>query len=201
MRLAEYDGKALLRRHGVAVPRGVLVHAGESPPDAVADWPGLCSRRSSSKAGRGKRGLVRVFDKLDGFRDARRLILPGARRPNIPLLLEEAVPIAREIFVALRIDGGAQRLELLVAPRRRRERRRRRPSSRASRSRPTRRRPRKKSLPRSASCFHPISPRVWRVTSCDCRISRAKKIWNCWNQSAGADRRRQADRLRRQNRP
>ena len=40
----------------------------------------------------GKRGLVRVFDKLDGFRDARRLILPALEDANIPLLLEEAVP-------------------------------------------------------------------------------------------------------------
>ena len=116
MRLAEYDGKALLRRHGVAVPRGVLVHAGESPPDAVADWPGFVLKAQLLEGGRGKRGLVRVFDKLDGFRDARRLILPALEDANIPLLLEEAVPIAREIFIAVRIDGSAQRLELLVAP-------------------------------------------------------------------------------------
>jgi succinyl-CoA synthetase beta subunit len=116
MRLAEYDGKVLLRRHGVAVPRGVLVHAGESPPDAVADWPGFVLKAQLLEGGRGKRGLVRVFDMLDGFRDARRLILPALEDANIPLLLEEAVPIAREIFIAVRIDGSAQRLELLVAP-------------------------------------------------------------------------------------
>jgi succinyl-CoA synthetase beta subunit len=116
MRLAEYDGKALLRRHGIAVPRGVLVHAGESPPDTVADWPGFVLKAQLLEGGRGKRGLVRVFDKLDGFRDARRLILPALEDANIPLLLEEAVPIAREIFVAARIDGSAQRLELLVSP-------------------------------------------------------------------------------------
>jgi succinyl-CoA synthetase beta subunit len=116
MRLAEYDGKVLLRRHGIAVPRGVLVHAGESPPDAVADWPGFVLKAQLLEGGRGKRGLVRVFDKLDGFRDARRLILPALEDANIPLLLEEAVPIAREIFIAVRIDGSAQRLELLVAP-------------------------------------------------------------------------------------
>jgi succinyl-CoA synthetase beta subunit len=116
MRLAECDGKALLRRHGIAVPRGVLVHAGEGPPDAVADWPGFVLKAQLLEGGRGKRGLVRAFDKLDGFRDARRLILPALEDANIPLLLEEAVPIAREIFIAVRIDGSAQRLELLVAP-------------------------------------------------------------------------------------
>jgi succinyl-CoA synthetase beta subunit len=116
MRLAEYDGKALLRRRGIAVPRGLLVHAGESPPDTVADWPGFVLKAQLLEGGRGKRGLVRVFDKLDDFRDARRLILPALEDANIPLLLEEAVPIVREIFVAVRIDGSAQRLELLVAP-------------------------------------------------------------------------------------
>src|SRR5580704_267405 len=116
MRLAECDGKALLRRHGLAVPRGVLIHVGESPPDTVADWPGFVLKAQLLEGGRGKRGLVRAFQNLGEFRDARRLILPALEDANIPLLLEEAVPIAREIFVAVRIDGGAQRLELLIAP-------------------------------------------------------------------------------------
>jgi succinyl-CoA synthetase beta subunit len=116
MRLAEYDGKALLRRHGLAVPRGVLVHAGESPPDEAAAWPGFVVKAQLLEGGRGKRGLVRAFKTLGEFRDARRLILPALEDANIPLLLEEAVPIAREIFVAVRVDGSAQRLELLLAP-------------------------------------------------------------------------------------
>jgi succinyl-CoA synthetase beta subunit len=116
MRLAEYDGKALLRRHGLAVPRGVLIHVGEGPPDDIADWPGFVLKAQLLEGGRGKRGLVRVFKDLSEFRDARRLILPALEDANIPLLLEEAVPIAREIFIAVRIDGGAQRLELLIAP-------------------------------------------------------------------------------------
>jgi hypothetical protein len=40
MRLAETDGKSLLRRHGVAVPRGVLLRTGETPPAEAALWPG-----------------------------------------------------------------------------------------------------------------------------------------------------------------
>jgi succinyl-CoA synthetase beta subunit len=116
MRLAEYDGKVLLRRHGVAVPRGELVYAGENPSDAAADWPGYVLKAQLLEGGRGKRGLVRGFERLADFRDARRLILPALEDANIPLLLEEAVPIAREIFVAVRVDGSAQRLELLIAP-------------------------------------------------------------------------------------
>jgi succinyl-CoA synthetase beta subunit len=116
MRLAEYDGKVLLRRHGLAVPRGILVQTGESFPEAAAEWPGFVLKAQVLEGGRGKRGLVRRFDKPVEFRDARRLILPGLEDADTPLLLEEAIPIAREIFAAVRIDGSAQRLELLLAP-------------------------------------------------------------------------------------
>ena len=116
MRLAEVDGKALLRRHGIAVPRGVLLGAGESPPGDAAEWPGFLLKAQILEGGRGKRGLVRRFAKLAQFRDMRRLILATLDDADTPLLLEEAVPIGREIFVALRIDGTRQRLELLIAP-------------------------------------------------------------------------------------
>src|SRR5579862_483855 len=116
MRLAECDGKALLRRHGVAVPRSVLLQAGQGFPEQAAPWPGFVLKAQLLEGGRGKRGLVRRFDKAADFRDARRLILPALEDADTPLLLEEAVPIEREIFVAVRIDGSAQRLELLLAP-------------------------------------------------------------------------------------
>src|ERR1700691_5211286 len=116
MRLAEVDGKALLRRHGLAIPRGVLLRAGDGPPDEAAQWPGYVLKAQLLEGGRGKRGLVRRFDTVAEFRDARRLILPALDDADTPLLLEEAVPIAREIYVAIRVDGTAQRLELLIAP-------------------------------------------------------------------------------------
>jgi len=116
MRLAEVDGKALLRRHGVAVPRGVLLPAGENPPTEAGYWPGFLLKAQILEGGRGKRGLVRRFDKVADFRDVRRLILATLDDADTPLLLEEAVPIVREIYVAVRIDGTAQRLELLIAP-------------------------------------------------------------------------------------
>jgi len=116
MRLAEVDGKALLRRHGIAVPRGVLLGAGENPPDETAYWPGFLLKAQILEGGRAKRGLVRRFGNAADFRDARRLILATLDDADTPLLLEQAVPIWREIFIAVRVDGTAQRLELLIAP-------------------------------------------------------------------------------------
>jgi succinyl-CoA synthetase beta subunit len=116
MRLTEYDGKALLRRHGLAVPRGVLLHTGEQPPEQAADWPGYFLKAQLLEGGRGKSGLVRRLQNLSEFREARRLILATLDDADTSLLLEEAVPIAQEIFVAVRVDGTCQRLELLLAP-------------------------------------------------------------------------------------
>jgi succinyl-CoA synthetase beta subunit len=116
MRLAEADGKALLRRHGIAVPRGVLLGASENPPDDAASWPSFVLKAQILEGGRDKRGLVRRFDAAENLRDARRLILATLDDADTPLLLEEAVPIAQEIFIAIRVDGTAQRLELLLAP-------------------------------------------------------------------------------------
>ena len=116
MRLAEVEGKALLRRHGLAVPRSLLLPAGEDVPASAADWPGYLLKAQILEGGRGKRGLVRPFAAADEIRNARRLILANLEDADTPLLLEEGVPIAREIFVAVRVDDTRQGLEILIAP-------------------------------------------------------------------------------------
>src|SRR5262245_14087380 len=115
MRLAEIDGKALLRRHGLAVPRGVLIGAGEDAPAEARQWPGHVLKAQVLEGGRGKRGLVRRLAALDEFAPERARIAAALGDPEAPLLLEEAVAISREIYLAVRIDGTRQSLELLVA--------------------------------------------------------------------------------------
>src|SRR5882724_4011251 len=116
MRLAEIDGKALLRRHGVAVPRGVLLRRDDAAPAEAAGWPGHILKAQILEGGRGKRGLVRKLADLGTLADTRRAIAAALNDPDAPLLLEETVAIAREIYLAIRIDGTQQGLELLVAP-------------------------------------------------------------------------------------
>jgi succinyl-CoA synthetase beta subunit len=116
MRLAEFDGKALLRRHGVAVPCGVLLRSGDPAPAEAALWPGHVLKAQVLEGGRGKRGLVRRLADLAELAQARQRIAAALGDAEALLLLEEAVPIAREIYLAVRIDGTRQGLELLVAP-------------------------------------------------------------------------------------
>ncbi|MGG5808637.1 ATP-grasp domain-containing protein [Falsiroseomonas sp. CW058] len=110
MRLTEWDGKAALRRHGIALPDGVLLRDGAAPPgfgDAMVKAQVL-------EGGRGKRGLVR---RAGGDVPAVAAAIRAALgRPDAPLMLERPVAIAQEIFLALRIDGTAQAIEVLASP-------------------------------------------------------------------------------------
>jgi succinyl-CoA synthetase beta subunit len=116
MRLAEIDGKALLRRHGIAVPRSVLLDPGESAPADVAQWPGHVLKAQVLEGGRGKRGLVCRLGDLGELASTRQRIASALGDVQAPILLEEAVAISREIYLAVRIDGTRQGLELLVSP-------------------------------------------------------------------------------------
>ena len=109
MRLAEHDGKRLLHRHGVAIPRGTLLHAAPAK-----DAEGIL-KAQVLEGGRGRRGLVRCSMKGEAPAIAA-AIRAALDDKAAPLLLEEAVPMAREIYLALRIDGTAQCIELLCAP-------------------------------------------------------------------------------------
>ena len=116
MRLAECDGKALLRRHGLAVPRGVLLRAGEPAPADTSGWAGHVLKAQVLEGGRGKRGLVQRLPDLSALEATRQRIAADPAVGDTPILLEEAVTIAQEIYLAVRIDGTRQGLELLVAP-------------------------------------------------------------------------------------
>ena len=116
MRLAEIDGKALFGRHGLTVPRAALLHAGDAVPAEVAAWRGHVLKAQVLEGGRGKRGLVRRLPDFGSLENTRRLIAAELPFADTPILIEEAIEIAQEIYLAVRIDGTRQCLELLVAP-------------------------------------------------------------------------------------
>ena len=85
-------------------------------PAAAAQWTGHVLKAQVLEGGRGKRGLVRRLDGLAALAQTRQAIDVALGDAGAPLLLEEALPIAREIYVAVRVDGTRPELELLVAP-------------------------------------------------------------------------------------
>ncbi|MGQ3069908.1 MAG: ATP-grasp domain-containing protein [Ferrovibrionaceae bacterium] len=111
MRLIEADGKALLAEAGIAVPAGRLYHPGE---EIAAAGGRVAIKAQMLAGGRGKQGLVRVVDGAAATAAAGEIrALAG---PVVPLLVEAAVDIAAEFYMAWRIDDVAQAPILMFSP-------------------------------------------------------------------------------------
>ena len=112
MRLIEHDGKALLASAGIAIPRGLLIEASEPP--RAAPWPATMVKAQLLAGGRGKRGLVARAEAADLAATIGRMTAALAPSAS-PLLIEEALPVEAEYYMALRIDDVRQCVSLLLS--------------------------------------------------------------------------------------
>ena len=104
MNLFEYQAKEAFRECGITTPRGVLVRSVEELDAAFAETGFPCVLKSQVlRGGRGKAGLIRVAgDAETGKREAGELF---ASAHNVRMLLvEQAVDIAREIYLSITVD-------------------------------------------------------------------------------------------------
>ncbi|MHB0871720.1 MAG: succinate--CoA ligase subunit beta [Chloroflexota bacterium] len=107
MRLYEFEGKQLLRQSGIPVPRGQPV---ASPEEAAVATAALGDRvvikAQLLVGGRGKAGLVQLASsRQDAETVAAKILgasLGGQRVQDV--LVEEQLPIARELYVSLSVD-------------------------------------------------------------------------------------------------
>ncbi len=126
MNLHEYQAKSILRDHGIAVPRGMIIEAAEQCFEVAS---GLGNGHWVVKAqvhagGRGKAGGVRLCQTVDELAAAARALL-GSRlvtyqnapdgQPVQRLLVEERLPIARELYLSFTIDRAAARVGLVAS--------------------------------------------------------------------------------------
>src|SRR5947209_12586115 len=115
MKIHEYQGKELLKRYGVAVPRGVVAR---SPDEAYQAAKELGSEVVVVKAqihagGRGLGGGVKLAKSADEARDLARQMLgmklvthqtgPEGREVRV-LLVEEGLPIDKEFYLGIVLD-------------------------------------------------------------------------------------------------
>ncbi len=116
MKLHEYQAKELLARSGVPVPRGRVAHTVEEVRQAAAELGGSVVVKAQVHAGgRGKGGGVKlVADAHEAATVAQsllgsRLVTPQTGPEGVPVgsvLVEEAVNISRELYLAILVDGG-----------------------------------------------------------------------------------------------
>lgn len=111
MKLLEHEGKELLTRHGVPVPRGALW---PSIPDARAGW---MVKAQVLAGGRGKRGgivPVEARAELDHAAAKVRELRFGAEAVQA-VLIEERLDIARELYLAVFVDRDRGRAAMIAS--------------------------------------------------------------------------------------
>src|SRR6266850_5692838 len=120
MKIHEYQGKDLLRRFGVPVPRGIVAR---SPDEAYQAAKELGTDLVVVKAqihagGRGKGGGVKLAKNPDEAREIARQMLgmklvthqtgPEGREVRV-LLIEEGLPIDKEFYLGIVLDRASGR--------------------------------------------------------------------------------------------
>jgi succinyl-CoA synthetase beta subunit len=127
MKIHEHQGKEILTRYGVRVPRSRVVRSAEEARAAAAELGGgtVVVKAQIHAGGRGKGGGVKVVTGPDAAFVAARAMLgmtlvthqtgPEGRVVG-RVLVEEGLAIARELYLGLVIDRGTERPVLMVSP-------------------------------------------------------------------------------------
>ncbi|HZY70648.1 MAG TPA: ATP-grasp domain-containing protein [Thermoplasmata archaeon] len=120
VKLPEWRGKELFRRYGIPLPKGVVVRSLAEVRPAIEQ--GKVSIPCVVKAqvlagGRGKGGAVRMAESVAEAEEAVRALLGLTFKDEVvrEVLLEERVPIARELYAAVALDRSLRLPVLIVS--------------------------------------------------------------------------------------
>ncbi len=124
MNIHEYQAKALLREHGVAVPAGRVAYTPEEAEEAARQIGGelWVVKAQIHAGGRGKAGGVKLARSLEEVRQfaqallGSRLVTPQTGpegRIVKRVLVEQGCAIARELYLGCLVDRGSGRVTLM----------------------------------------------------------------------------------------
>ena len=120
MKIHEYQGKELLRKYGVAVPRGLVARTIDEAYQAAKELGTdvVVVKAQIHAGGRGKGGGVKIAKSADEARDLAKQMLgmnlvthqtgPEGRKVRV-LLIEEGLPIDREFYLGIVLDRATGR--------------------------------------------------------------------------------------------
>ena len=126
MKIHEYQGRELLRKYGVTVPRGVFCASVDEAVKAAESLGGKVwvVKAQIHAGGRGKGGGVKVAKSLDEVRRYAENILgmqlvthqtDAAGQKVRRLLVEEGADIRKEYYVAALTDRGSQKVVMMAS--------------------------------------------------------------------------------------
>ena len=127
MNVHEYQAKELMAQFGVPVPKGGLAQTPEEAVGVARDLSGdvFVVKAQIHAGGRGKGGGVKVCRSLDEVKDAAASILgmnlvthqTGPEGKLVQKIwVEEGTDIASELYAAVVLDRGAERLAVMASP-------------------------------------------------------------------------------------
>ena len=126
MKIHEYQGKELLKRYGVAVPRGIPCFSVDEAVSAAKTLGGpvWVVKAQIHAGGRGKGGGVKLARSVDEVRQRASEILgmqlithqtsPQGQKVR-RLLLEEGADIRKELYIGLVVDRVTQRITMMAS--------------------------------------------------------------------------------------
>ena len=118
MRLFEYQAKDLFKQYGLPVPKSILVNDVDGIRGAFASLkPPVAIKSQVLAGGRGKAGgIALVEDPTEAEREARRIfsLSIGGEKPN-SLLVEEAYPHEKEMYLSVTLDRGDRAFVTIAA--------------------------------------------------------------------------------------
>ena len=126
MKIHEYQGKEILRKFGVTVPRGIPCDSVDGAVKAAEELGGpvWVVKAQIHAGGRGKGGGVKVAKSLDQVREYANQILgmqlithqTGPEGQKVRrLLIEEGADIKKELYVSMVTDRVTQRVVLMAS--------------------------------------------------------------------------------------
>jgi len=126
MNIHEYQGKEMLRKYGVATPRGFVCQSCDEAAEAAMQLGGetWVLKAQIHAGGRGQGGGVKVARSIAQVRQHARHLLGMRLRTHQTgpegrvvkrLLVEEGADIGREFYLGLVVDREAQRVALMAS--------------------------------------------------------------------------------------
>ena len=126
MKIHEYQAKEILRKYGVATPRGIPCFSVEEAVKATRELGGKVwvVKAQIHAGGRGKGGGVKVVKSEGEVREWAGKILgmmlkthqTGPEGQKVRrLLIEEGADIRKELYVGMVVDRGTQRVALMAS--------------------------------------------------------------------------------------
>src|SRR3954469_14727172 len=129
MKIHEYQGKSILAKYGVAIPRGEMASTREEAEDVakrlIADGAqGIVVKAQIHAGGRGKGGGVKITKTAQeaGEIAAKMLGMTLVTHQTGPegrivrrLLIEETLPIDRELYLGMLLDRAESKLVVMAS--------------------------------------------------------------------------------------